>query len=208
MISYHDVLLRESDLELLKGPYWLNDQIVEFFFEYLQYEVVNSSDICLLGGATTFFILNGDSSDVEASLSSLNLRDKKVIIFAVNDNPDISQAEGGSHWSLLVFDNRESAFLHLDSMREANSQVAMKLALKCVKLLSLSPPLAILSPSVIQQRNSYDCALFMLKFAEALSTDISSWTVDSIEELKAIKSFEVSHFRKTLMELIYSKRDT
>lgn len=28
VLSYHDVLLRRSDVELLKGPEWLNDQVL------------------------------------------------------------------------------------------------------------------------------------------------------------------------------------
>lgn len=27
VLSYHDVLLRRADLDLLKGPEWLNDQV-------------------------------------------------------------------------------------------------------------------------------------------------------------------------------------
>lgn len=26
VLSYHDVLLREADVDILKGPHWLNDQ--------------------------------------------------------------------------------------------------------------------------------------------------------------------------------------
>ena len=36
VISYHDSLLRESDLELLGGRNWLNDALIAFWFEYLQ----------------------------------------------------------------------------------------------------------------------------------------------------------------------------
>lgn len=27
VLSYHDVLLRKADVELLRGPHWLNDQV-------------------------------------------------------------------------------------------------------------------------------------------------------------------------------------
>jgi hypothetical protein len=35
VVSLGDALVRESDLNLLSGPYWLNDRIISFFFEYL-----------------------------------------------------------------------------------------------------------------------------------------------------------------------------
>ncbi|KXZ55423.1 hypothetical protein GPECTOR_3g74 [Gonium pectorale] len=38
VLDYFDVLLREADVELLEGPHWLNDQIVSFFFEYMERE--------------------------------------------------------------------------------------------------------------------------------------------------------------------------
>lgn len=27
VLSYHDVLLRKGDVDLLRGPHWLNDQV-------------------------------------------------------------------------------------------------------------------------------------------------------------------------------------
>ena len=38
VVSYHDSLLRQSDVALLSAPNWLNDQLVSFFFEYLANE--------------------------------------------------------------------------------------------------------------------------------------------------------------------------
>ena len=33
VLSYHDSLLRQSDVALLEGSNWLNDRIIGFFFE-------------------------------------------------------------------------------------------------------------------------------------------------------------------------------
>lgn len=33
LLSYHDSLLRESDVDLLKGSDWINDKIIGFYFE-------------------------------------------------------------------------------------------------------------------------------------------------------------------------------
>ncbi|KAL7201891.1 hypothetical protein ACSBR1_033562 [Camellia fascicularis] len=35
ILSYNDVVLRRSDLDILSGPYFLNDRIIEFYFSYL-----------------------------------------------------------------------------------------------------------------------------------------------------------------------------
>lgn len=33
VLSYHDSLLRQSDVSLLDAPNWLNDKIIAFYFE-------------------------------------------------------------------------------------------------------------------------------------------------------------------------------
>ena len=34
VLSFHDSLLRQSDVQLLDGSNWLNDKIIGFYFEY------------------------------------------------------------------------------------------------------------------------------------------------------------------------------
>ncbi|KAK4873936.1 hypothetical protein RN001_013296 [Aquatica leii] len=36
ILSFHESLLRLSDIDLLRGPCWLNDSIISFYFEYLE----------------------------------------------------------------------------------------------------------------------------------------------------------------------------
>lgn len=87
LLSYHDVLLRKSDVQLLRGPHWLNDQvcvavlglqccgalirafllytrhvaqIIAFYFEYLVRELFPSISkaVALIPGAMSFLLLN------------------------------------------------------------------------------------------------------------------------------------------------------
>ncbi len=57
VLSYHDTCLKESDVALLKGPQWLNDKIISFYFEYVcvcDFVVVNDhsqSAKCVLWGS-------------------------------------------------------------------------------------------------------------------------------------------------------------
>lgn len=43
ILSYHDVLLRSSDVALLDGPFWLNDNIIAFWMQYLEKDVYKES---------------------------------------------------------------------------------------------------------------------------------------------------------------------
>lgn len=36
ILNFKDTLLHQSDVELLNGPHWLNDNIITFYFEYLE----------------------------------------------------------------------------------------------------------------------------------------------------------------------------
>jgi len=57
VLSYYDVLLRQSDLDLFTGPHWLNDQCIAFYFEYLIHEVYpKSADVLLVPGATSYLL--------------------------------------------------------------------------------------------------------------------------------------------------------
>jgi sentrin-specific protease 8 len=56
-LNFHDSCLKLSDVDLLKGPHWLNDQIISFYFEYLEkvrnsiiYKILPATEIRLLLG--------------------------------------------------------------------------------------------------------------------------------------------------------------
>lgn len=206
MISYFDVLLHESDVKLLTGPRWINDQVIAFYFEYLAHEVA-SPEIHFLTGAVSFLLINGELQDLEASLiRPLKLKEKKYIFAAVNDNPDVNTAEGGSHWSLLVWDRESGEFLHLDSCGNANQSAAAILATKLHKLLEIEGSLKFATLPVPQQVNMYDCALYVLKFTALLATHVGEWTATNLEVLDAVTPANITEFRKELLQLIESKR--
>ena len=47
--SIGDSIVRESDVKLLEGPYWLSDRIIGFYFEYLHKMVLEeSSKLCFI----------------------------------------------------------------------------------------------------------------------------------------------------------------
>lgn len=105
VLSYNESLLRKSDVDLLKGPHWLNDTIISFYFEYLEIE-------CFKGDKKLIFV----SPEVTQCIKISPLRELKIfldplvnekvnpkfIFFALNDNEQ-TEYSGGSHWSLLAY---------------------------------------------------------------------------------------------------------
>ncbi|XP_022756076.1 NEDD8-specific protease 1-like [Durio zibethinus] len=212
ILSYNDVVLRRSDLEILSGRYYLNDRIVEFYFSLLS-SSHPSHDILLVPPSISFWITNcPDVGDLKDFLEPLKLPDKKLVIFSVNNNDDVSAAEGGSHWSLLAYCRSANVFVHHDSNGQMNKRHAMRLFKSLVGYIGSSSSdcnakylECIGTP---QQVNSYDCGLYVT----ATARTICCWYVSSENKdatdlwFSAVKEqvtpSVVSEMRKEILGLI------
>ncbi|XP_074603547.1 sentrin-specific protease 8-like [Brevipalpus obovatus] len=116
VLSYHDVLLRQSELTILQSNQWLNDVIISFWFEYLQHEVfgefkdvisfIAPEMVQFLKSASPEFSANGcpiSVDEIKSMLEPLQLSSKRIIFFPISDSPINSTSVDGSHWSLLVY---------------------------------------------------------------------------------------------------------
>lgn len=158
VLSYYDALITDEDVELLQGPFWLNDTIIGFYLEYLEREKYENADICFIKPEITQCLKFSDVSDFPAFLDPLNFKKKSFAVMPLNDceNPNLP---GGSHWSLLVYSQPEKAFYHIDSSSGTNYQAASKLAYKLSKYINHGEFKNL--PS-LQQTNSYDCGVFVI----------------------------------------------
>ncbi|KAL3159523.1 hypothetical protein ABBQ38_009940 [Trebouxia sp. C0009 RCD-2024] len=215
VLSYGDNLLRRGDVELLQGPHWLNDQIITFYFDYLRLErfAKEHDDVLFVGGAMTFLLNQpagtGALSDIVAPLE---LASRKLVLFAVNNNPDCSMAEGGSHWSLLVYSQTHDRFHHYDSSPGSNNLlVARQLSVAVRPFLGHSSQdskvHAAFTPT---QTNAYDCGMYVLACAELI---VEQWTQNCGDEAteSAVRRQLMPHFitdkRLQLLSLIEAKAD-
>ncbi|KAF7667930.1 hypothetical protein LDENG_00041630 [Lucifuga dentata] len=170
VLSYQDSLLRRSDVSLLEGPYWLNDQVIGFAFEYFANELFKSlgdTIIFISPQVTQFIKCVSYQGDLAVFLEPLNLASRRWVFLAVNDNSN--QTAGGSHWSLLVYQKDSVNFSHYDSQNGSNSVHARRIASKLEPFL-LCPgrkSLFVEEPCPSQQ-NSYDCGMYVICIAEAL----------------------------------------
>ncbi|GAV84121.1 LOW QUALITY PROTEIN: hypothetical protein CFOL_v3_27565, partial [Cephalotus follicularis] len=167
VLKYLHVTLRESELDILKGPRYLNDNIIDFCFTYLS-SCWQSDDILLISPSISFWIAHcQESTDSLKGVlqSDLNVRDKQQIVFSVNDNGDLSRTDGDTHWSLIVYYKKTNMFVHHDS------EYAIKFYHKIKgffgsggflmgKILKRGP-----TP---QQSNHYDCGLYVIAIARVI----------------------------------------
>lgn len=136
VLSFHEILLHQSDVELLNGPFWLNDNIISFYFEYLEkVTFAKNKDLLFVSPEVTQCIKMVQASDIKLFLEPLGIDKKKFVFFALNDNnsPDVA---GGSHWSLLVYSKSDSCFFHVDSLSGSNHDVAWDFSSHLMSYLS------------------------------------------------------------------------
>ncbi|KAG9455088.1 hypothetical protein H6P81_007992 [Aristolochia fimbriata] len=171
VLYYNDVVLRRSDMEILSGPYFLNDRLIEFYFSYLSSKY-STQDILLVPPSISFWIANcPDLSSLKDFIEPLKLAIRKLVFFTVNDNNDMDLAEGGNHWSLLVYDRNSNVFVHHDSIRGSNGRHAQKLYKAVTGFMTISGSssgASFTEGPTPQQENGYDCGLYCLTIAEVI----------------------------------------
>ncbi|XP_010253516.1 PREDICTED: NEDD8-specific protease 1 [Nelumbo nucifera] len=185
ILSYNDVVLRKSDLDILSGPHFLNDRIIEFYFSYLASCYV-SHEILLVPPSISFWAINcPDLNSLKDFVEPLQLPDKKLVIFVVNNNEDVTWAEGGTHWSSLVYERGANIFVHHDSVAGSNSSHAKRLYRAITGFMGISgsvPDVRYVEYTATpQQMNGYDCGLYVIAIAKV----ICSWYESDRSEDKA-----------------------
>ncbi|XP_059635080.1 NEDD8-specific protease 1 isoform X2 [Cornus florida] len=179
ILSYNDVVLRRSDLDILSGPHFLNDRIIEFYFSHLS-SCHPSEDILLVPPSIAFWLTNCPAIEsLKDFVEPLGLSAKKLVIFPVNNNDDVTKAGGGCHWSLLAFWRETNIFVHHDSYEGMNKRPAKQLYTVVAGYMGTSNTASGASyledSNTPQQVNGYDCGLYVAAIARA----ICHWYVTS-----------------------------
>lgn len=200
VLSFHDSVLRDSDLDLLRGPHWLNDSLIGFYFEYLQYCIFDGKNEFLFMSPEVTQCLKGSSgAELSIFLDPLDAQDKNFIFLPLNDC-EISDRPGGSHWSLLVFSKPELKFYHVDSagsnFRQARNLVG-KLA------FALSPDgCDFEEQDCLKQENWYDCGIHVLFNAEMIAKHCLE--KNYVENCGSLDPRIVSNGRQVILSIIKS----
>jgi len=179
VLSYFDTCLRTSDISLLKGNKWLNDNLIGFWFDYLENQLYKefSDGIAFLSPNVVHFIksavIKQNNADVHSMLSTMSLRDKQLVIIPVNDCDIYSGEMGGSHWSLLVYSAHRHVFEHYDSFRGSVNRTHAEHIVSILAPLLLAEQvtdmeLDLTEMECTQQDNNYDCGIHLICNTEAV----------------------------------------
>ncbi|KAJ4914426.1 NEDD8-specific protease 1 [Raphanus sativus] len=183
ILSYNDVVLRRSDLDILNGPNFLNDRIIEFYLSYLS-TVHTSSAISLIPPSIAFWISNcPDTESLKDFIEPLRLLESDLLIFPVNEQYQCRAC-------------RRRVTLELTRLFEAVSP-----------FVSDGDAMYRECSDTPQQKNGYDCGVYLLAIARVICQWFSSGGVKNRDELwftdvKETVPDLVNHLREEMSGLI------
>ncbi|XP_001605290.1 sentrin-specific protease 8 [Nasonia vitripennis] len=202
ILSYHDCILRRDDVNLLNGPYWLNDAVIGFYFEYLGQKYIEaSSKLLFISPELTQLLKLTDPHEYPIFLDPIEAKKKEFIFFPVNDCNSRNTA-GGSHWSLMVFSKTERTCFYFDSSYGLNTSVARDFSKGVMSYLLDKGTGQFVEVNCPQQENGYDCGLFVLCYADIITefvlktSNVEGCDCDNVNSLV----FEKRKSLKTLIE--------
>ncbi|EFA81807.1 sentrin-specific protease 8 [Heterostelium album PN500] len=217
ILSFKDASLYKSDLSILKNRYqWLNDAIISFYFEYLSDTLLKDylEKITLMSASTVFMLnyVNGDDvAELNSMIGALDLPSKEIIFIPINNNEDPDQIAGGSHWSLLVYEKVNQSFYYYDSISgDSNYAYGCVIARKLYKLLTGQQYTSskISKRNTPQQRNGFDCGMYLLSITENLSQQlIENYKQNNQQPLKITSDIESSMYKTITPDYISIKRN-
>ncbi|CAF0968348.1 unnamed protein product, partial [Didymodactylos carnosus] len=157
VLDYHDVTIRQSDLDTLNPSNWLSDNIISFSFEHQEHnnqQENNQKLFTFISPPVVQLLKLSESTTAKHLLENINFLDKQFVFLALNDN-SVGSSVGGSHWSLIILYVPGKVMYHFDSMFPSNESAAKQLYQKldayCEQNINCSQ-----SP---QQINYCDCGL-------------------------------------------------
>uniref|UniRef100_A0A8C2C3T3 SUMO peptidase family member, NEDD8 specific n=1 Tax=Cyprinus carpio TaxID=7962 RepID=A0A8C2C3T3_CYPCA len=158
VLSYQDSLLRRSDVALLNGPHWLNDQVIGFAFEYFATERFQSlgEKVCFISPEVAQFIKYAAcQEELAIFLEPLSLASRRWVFLAVNDNSNQSAGD-------------TNQCSHYDSQSGSNSLHARRIAAKLEAFVCTGAKVPFVEEQSPSPQNSYDCGMYVICNAEAL----------------------------------------
>lgn len=197
VLSFHESLLRQSDVALLQGPHWLNDHIISFYLEYLDMVVYkDNTDLLFISTEVTQCLKIVSANEINMFLEPLDAVNKSFIFFPLNDN-ELDQV-GGSHWSLLVFSRPEQSFYHFDSL--TSNELHCERFIRKIKSFLNVDAVLLRSAQCSKQINCYDCGIHVLCNAENIANHVVSQ--GSVDGVSKVTNDAVMRKRTDILDII------
>ncbi|KAH6648261.1 hypothetical protein BKA67DRAFT_358257 [Truncatella angustata] len=204
----HDVCLTYEDVKSLRQD-WLTDNNIAFWEEFLEQEILTKypqANIVLLRPSMTFLLMK-DTDTVGVRQALPSFKHVTHIFLPINDNRNVSMAEGGSHWSLLLVSIIDGVAFHYDSLEGANNDEARLCLRRLEPVLQKKLRFHYLSECP-QQDNGSDCGVFVCIIMRHLLTKrlLAVNAGEKISMSMAHKAIDAIGARKEMITIINNLR--
>lgn len=164
------------DVELLQSGQWLNDSVINYCFRRL--EIKYSNDFLFMDPSVVAFMRMQcvDCDEWRELAVGISISTRRWLLVPVNDNDSFDRTS--NHWSLLLMFIPTGKCVHFDSHGSYNQKAALATAEKLYMLLerALDTVQVQHATRCPQQRNGYDCGVYVLLTADWLAQQLSSGT--------------------------------
>ncbi|KRY52583.1 Sentrin-specific protease 1, partial [Trichinella britovi] len=164
--------IRPNDLKTLAGGNWLNDEVINFYFNLIVERSKKNCSLPTVYVFNSFFCLKLSRSGfdgVKRWTRNVNIFNHDFLFIPVHSS---------AHWTLATIDFRKKTVLHYDSLGGSNATLLRSLKeYLCQESKAKGHDLHIdqwtfsNAEGVPRQGNFNDCGVFVCKFADYLSRD-------------------------------------
>ena len=186
-LMYHQSTVHNKDVNTLNPRFWLNDSIITFAYEYYNNVLFKdiSKNIGYIHSATLSVISmmlsyidvndNDEINDLKDSFIGANLN-KSILFIPINDGNSTTKVSG-SHWSLMIYENKNNTFYYIDSVSgNGNYNEAIQFIKKHFKWINkffynnkLDKYKIIKRNDTPKQTNGYDCGMYLIENSRIIS---------------------------------------
>lgn len=154
----------KKDLDLLLNNKWLNDEIINYYLSMIQKRSEHNKDVPKVHCFNTFFYLKCQNAGVNSIAKWVRKIDfPKLDILIVPVHSEV-------HWFLATIDIRNKAISYYDSLNGTYEECIETMKTIVATYIDKTNMYSIyIDKEIPQQKNGYDCGVFLCVFAEYLS---------------------------------------
>lgn len=169
VLSYHNISVKEHDMDSLKEHKNINDTVIGFYMEWLQHNEFKDNYEMLFVEPSVVQHLKL-SAYTEDTLVQMDIDSREFIILPMSDSQ--TEQDRGRHWYLIIFSRRDKRCYVYDS--NYNTEVVGMWYRTCQHFMDLFNIRSFLFENVecLQQRNVFDCGLHVMTNAGIVARHI------------------------------------
>ncbi|CAG8476723.1 11700_t:CDS:2 [Acaulospora colombiana] len=123
-LTYHDADIDEEAVLLFNDGCWLNDKCIDLYLESVIYVPSLPTERILI----LFDLPHQRYLTHTVTPEAPQFNSASIVLAVINNNPDTTVAQGGTHWSLMIYVRDTNTCFHYDSASGMNTGVAKKVA--------------------------------------------------------------------------------